>query len=341
MIIDGLKPLKSTFRTKKICAFDAETAGEKNDYVLNSFVSDKEEHIFTNRHAFINFLCQKREYQTNTHIFATNLMFDFFTVFKEPELQNKFQLLFKNGKLLKAKAYVVKQELCHPNNTPQNAKQRKLEFFDTINFFPAPVSVLGKVIGSPKLLKPACLGRFPITTQERTELATYCLQDSRISYGFMKFLQLEINRLGGNLKITIPSTAMDVFRRKFLKNTLKTPSVEQIKMMYKAYYGGRTEAFKRGIFFDVNVYDINSLYPYSMVNASFPHPNNLVREEATLEAINEFDGITRAVVDVPKTLIPYLPCRSDKLLFPYGKFEGHYSFYSLRQAMTHGVKVRP
>jgi len=334
-----LSRITSPVKVKKICGFDVETYGQKNNYLMNTFYYNGENSTFWNRDDFINFLINNHDFQRKTMIFASNLMFDFFAVFNTSKLQQKFQLLFRNGRLLKAKTYIEKHKLVHPEEATK--KYNKLEFYDTLNFFPASVETLGKVLKIPKMEKPSFIGEKPKNYQEKLYLEKYCARDSEISAEFMNFIQDNINRLGGNLKITIPSTAMDLYRRQFMKENYRTPKVESIATMYKAYYGGRTEAFNRGIFHDINVYDINSLYPYAMKTSRFPHPNYMKHDFIKTKDFDNYEGIVKAYVKVPYRHIPYLPLRSTKLIFGYGRFTGWFSIKELREAEKMGVKVYP
>jgi len=65
-------------------------------------------------------------------------------------------------------------------------------------------------------------------------------------------------------KITIASQALDTFRRKFLSFDLVKTRVEYEKVFRENFYsGGRVEVFK-GYGKNINVYDVNSLYPFVM-----------------------------------------------------------------------------
>ena len=339
--------LTAKFKVKTIAGFDCETFGQKNDYFMNTFTYNDNDFIFYDKQKFIDFLIHKKDLHGNCMIFASNLMFDFFCIFNNTELQKKFKMLFRNGRLLKAFCYVYDGQMLNPNSVKETKhKHRKLEFYDTLNFLPASVETLGQVIDFPKMEKPDFLGEKPKTLEQKTYLERYCLRDSKITCLFMEFLQKNINDLGGKLRITIPSTAMDLYRRKFLPMNLKTPDLEMIKLMYKAYYGGRTEAFKRGLCASeetgikpVNVYDINSLYPYCMKTAKYPNPNFIRHELIDIKDIDSYEGITEAVINMPYSHIPYLPLRADKLLFGYGQYKGWYSLFELREAIKLGANV--
>jgi DNA polymerase elongation subunit (family B) len=110
--------------------------------------------------------------------------------------------------------------------------------------------------------------------------------------------------------------------------------------IFKAYYGGRTEALKRGYFTNVNYYDFNSLYPSVMYEMEYPDPNSKrFTQKNTNKYINEYEGVSEIEIEIPYTKIPVLPYRTDtsKVLFPYGKIKGWYSHIEIREAMKHGA----
>jgi len=74
-----------------------------------------------------------------------------------------------------------------------------------------------------------------------------------------------------NYSTTIGSTAMKVFKTIGLTEPISIPWHDDIKdFLRQGYKGGRVECFKKGVFDDIQVYDINSLYPYSMVSIEVP-----------------------------------------------------------------------
>ena len=89
-------------------------------------------------------------------------------------------------------------------------------------------------------------------------LEKYNIRDSYITYKFAEFLQNNFNKIGGNLKFTIASSSMSLYRKKYLKYWILQPPKEIIKQQINGFYGGRTEAFERGYIEDKNYYDINN-----------------------------------------------------------------------------------
>lgn len=77
-----------------------------------------------------------------------------------------------------------------------------------------------------------------------------------------------------SLGLTIGSTALKVWRTGFLKHEISIPDQRRIReFLREGYRGGRVEVFQYGEFGNVNVYDINSLYPTAMVSIPLPVSN--------------------------------------------------------------------
>ena len=69
---------------------------------------------------------------------------------------------------------------------------------------------------------------------------------------------------------TIASLSMYKFRESFLPKNLLSPWGKKDEFISQSYAGGRVECFRSGIFNNVYVYDVNSLYPFVMRNADIP-----------------------------------------------------------------------
>lgn len=146
-------------------------------------------------------------------------------------------------------------------------------------------------------------------------------------------------------KYTLPSIAFDILNnfynvKDFTQNFLSQQQEDELR---QAYYGGRTEVFKRKGE-RLNYYDFNSLYPYVM--AKYSYPIGRFMEVSGMQAHNLYAkgvmGVVKARVTVPETLlIPPLPYRNKKgkLLFPVGTWRGMFATVELKNAEKYGVKV--
>ena len=329
-----LKPTKQRFTKHKVFGFDIETSNNNKDFYCASIVGDNFSKFFYDKQELINEF--KKDRFRNSIISATNLGFDFFGTFHETPEVMKFNTLFRGSDLLLAKTYIKNKDFHSKNVNGAN----RLLFLDTLNYAKMSVAKLGKILNIPKLDHPKSLGRLPVNKEEIDELKVYNLRDSEISQRFMKFLIESFEKLGATFKPTIASTSMSLFKNKYLKDSYFRADPHILTEQFNAYYGGRTEVFKRGHIKNMNYYDFNSLYPSVMIDNEFPNPNTMrTNRMNTLEYIREYDGISLVTVSFSGSL-PLLPLRYDnKLVFPTGKFTAWYSHVELRKALSEGYKI--
>lgn len=320
-------------RLKKLWGFDIETYGRYNKFLMCSIVGDDDiKKIFWDKYMFIEFLKENISIFRHGYITATNLGFDLMGVITETELFDKFFPVIRGSSMVYVKIPID--------------KYRKLRFIDTMNFLPFSVEKWGNILKIPKLEKPRCFKRKPATQEEIEELERYNLQDSFITYSAIKFLQSGFYNIGAKLKITVASTALDLYKRRFLNQPLLQPDIDILRYSYNAYYGGRTEIIKRGYVKNLNYYDVNSLYPSVMLN-DYPDPNSLFMiDNPKRQDIFDYEGIADVKVISPESYIPYLPYRyvdknkQKKLIFPTGIFRGYYTFFELRRAVLLGYRIK-
>ena len=223
-----------------------------------------------------------------------------------------------------------------------------IKFIDTLSYHKASLEELGKIINCPKSNKPSFLGEVPKNPIEEKELRDYNEQDCLISLSFLEWFQNQINNLGGELKITIASCSIDIWKRKYNNMVickedyiLKKRGIDvNIKdKIFKAYYGGRTEVLKRGYVENLYYYDFNSLYPSVMLN-ELPLPNSVQYfKSGSLAEIMNREGVSHVKVINDTNELPLLPYRDGKLIFPKGEFKGWYTHIELRTALKHGYTV--
>lgn len=297
---------------------------------------------------------------TGAHFVATNLHFDLFELFKQLQEKAHLEPKFRKSRLLFAKFPYMK-------SLDRKHKRKYMIFIDTVNFLPFSVEKLGEqFLKLPKLSKPSFIARKPKNIMEWSELETYCIRDAEITqrsmkqihdlfYHFEKFcadagIPLPKGRPpqihGSKTKYTAAATALDNYRRFFMgENAYKIPTHRQLDDIFKAYYGGRVEAFCRGTFKstrkkNIRCYDINSMYPYVMKKYAYPDPNSM--EERTQMKPEDLllEGVCFARMHCPDMKVPYLPHREEKRLnFPIGTFEGWYTTFELREALRRDYKI--
>lgn len=262
----------------------------------------------------------KHERYKGKYIFAHNAEFDLLTIFGNVVTEVDNSAIF-NGKFI-------------------SAKYGNVTFADSMNIFPTSVEKIGKLIGLSKLdnkkVKTQKLRKDNVTPED----IEYCRIDCKIVFTAL----LRIFEMTGAIKVTLPSLAMYDFRKNYLPSDLQFS--ELVDEFYNSYYGGRTEAFKIGKV-NAKVYDVNSMYPYAMINTVFPDIKSLKKvtmcdTKFLSHCLKYYEGMADIEVKHKDTFFGFLPCRmevnkSEKLVFPVGKFRTVVNFNELRFALEKGV----
>lgn len=328
---------------KLIYGFDIETFNDnKKFYCATVYSEDKPQftQTFFDKKELRDYFKLKR-FQ-NSVVAATNLAFDFMGTFFNHKDIKEFDLLWRGSDLLYAKTQIYNKKFNLNLRGIKHNWARSLTFLDTMNYANLSVKKLGNLVKIPKLPLPKSLGRLPNNTKEKNELITYNIRDAEVSCKALKFMFNAFERIGATPRYTIASTAMSLYKNKYLKDIIYwRHSVDNLLTELKAYYGGRTEAFNRGMIDKYNYYDFNSLYPWAMLN-EFPNPNTLRHTyRNTTVDIESLEGISKVTISAPDLEYPLLPWRGeDKLYFPLGTFTGWYSHIELRKAMELGYVIK-
>jgi hypothetical protein len=319
-----LTKLKRPIKTFKIASFDIETYGKDNKFLLGGLIdSNNVYYSFDDRNKMIYFI--KDNIDKDTIIVATNLMFDFTALFYGTKYFKDAKLLLRGGGMISAKIFDI-------------------TFYDTLNYSKSSVESLGRLLNLPKLVHPKFLGKMYKNKFEKYRLRIYNKRDCEISKLFLIQFQDVLNQLGCELKVTIASCSMDLYRRKYMPFDIEKEFIHEKDFIYDAYFGGRTEVFKRGINKSKDLYylyDINSLYPSVMLN-EYPLPSSCHRSGLPrVEFINNYHGVSEVTIVCPYMYYPLLPYKLDgKLCFPVGIFRGTYNHIELRKALELGYKIR-
>ncbi len=355
-----LVPLKGKACNKlEVFGFDIETEHVRKDFlrksgksvkcweqnfVVGSVVGDNTEEVFRDKREMQDYLLGRKF--RGSYIFATNLEFDFNMLFRDR--LNDFSFIYRHGLL----AAIHRKE--------ENKRRRVWTFVDSTNYMKASVANLGKIVGIDKHDKPrvmennpeglGIIARRPRNDEEWEELIRYNVQDSRITYLFAEKFKQFCTAHNMKLKLTIGSVGMDYWRRNHQKTPFtREPDLQLRKHFLGSFRGGMTQVFKRGTYEGkVYCYDYRSSYPGVMLKGvdgkgSYPHPSTFVhRDKSNTGLIEEYEGICHAKVKAPYSYVPMLGIKTnDKLLFPYGTFQGWFTNHELRKAMDMGYEVDP
>jgi len=339
-----MKPLKSKIKVYKIASYDIETYKELKDgrtynkFLLGGYIgTDGKYKSFTDRKEMIKYIDEHTDSKTIT--FATNNMFDYQALYSGEKDYYQHSVLPKGSRLIITKY--------HGNI-----------MYDTINYVAHSVKDLGKMLGLQKgdldvaqLETPEYYETHP---KEFRVLRNYNQMDCKITREFMVQFQTVLNELGGQLKSTIGSCALDLFRRKFQKENwykeypMQFPDEELVyDFLFRGYRGGRTETFKRG---DTDYiilkamqdhkekkefyyYDFCSMYAYCM-RGEFSLPSSARINYSPIGLLNteniiKYNGMSECTVVIPYMKHPMMPTTiNHKLCFPIGRIE--------REVFTHG-----
>jgi hypothetical protein len=225
------------------------------------------------------------------------------------------------------------------------------KFLDSFRLLPMSLDQASKTFGfEGKLAHDLKLD------EDAPQWEKYLEQDCVALYQALeRFQELLTDELGGEMGITAPSSAMKLYRRKYMGHG-KTPAIvpqhrhfrECIQSgrdcegclhswIRRGYYGGRVEVYRpRGE--GVSYYDINSSYPRAMLEDM---PGGEMRQFGPKMGEREFRtfeksaiGFVECEVDIPDTCylppLPYRDEQSGKLLFPVGRFSGVWSWSELK-----------
>lgn len=204
-------------------------------------------------------------------------------------------------------------------------KEFHIMFWDSFSLMPSGLDKLGKLfLGKGK----ARIDISNYSELSRIKQIEYNKQDCILLYDIFKKFENQVNEIGGNVKVTLASTALDIFTHKYLLNNLVSDS-KDYEFVQQSYKGGRVEIFRFDYSGHDYLYDFNSFYPWAM---TFPLPTGHAQKiyapevkEALYYIYNfqSYFAVLQCKVRIKDCYIPPLPfSHNGKLLFPVGTFEG-------------------
>lgn len=333
MITPPLSPIKRPATRYDLISLDSEGTGKAGDYKIAVCYDADGAHIFYDRRKLKSWLFSRAN--LGKLILAANLEYDYAVCFQP--FTGNYEILLSNRRWMSV--------------TFRDANKHAWKAWDIQRIAPLSVEQMGKVIGLPKLKTPPSLIHDSRYHPEEWYcdlhhrlwcIECYCLRDAEITYKFSVMYQDSLLELGGEMKMTAASCAMNLFRRRFLKDEIPATWPERNDYARRAYFGGRVEAFHIGTAEDVKAYDFNSLYPSVMLDAEVGLPSSYIyhvkpsRPSRYLDHFGQFTGS----VYVPDYNVGLLPFRSDgRLYFPIGHVRGSWTFTELRFALEHGARI--
>jgi hypothetical protein len=210
----------------------------------------------------------------------------------------------------------------------------RVTFVDTLNFWRTSLADIGDSFGLKKLPMPE-----PHDAYRKWK--TYCKRDVDVIAKAVEDYLIMIREDDlGTFRSTFPSQAMHAFRHRFMRDCILIHNVTPaLKLERNGYYGGLVRNFFLGVCQGKPTfhYDVNSLYPYVMLN---PMPTRLVRYggSETLSDLREHMKIYGVMARVTlHTKSDTYPLRHNhKLIEATGKFDTTLAGPELKEALERG-----
>jgi len=336
-----------------IRAFDVETTGDNNRFVMGSIVGDGTlrgaAEVYWNRQDMIDALLSYRF--RSGYIYAHNLEFDALALLQDGGIEYIEDTLGYDVEIFHNGASIIYVKV-------RDESDHVWEFRDSMNVaMHTSVADMGDIIDMPKLSTIELDGQEYVidlaendtTDYPKDVMEAYNIRDSKICYRFVSWLRDQLHDLGGELEITAAKTAMQLYRREYLEEALEQPRRDILERTYEGYYGGRVSPIVKGhVEGPVYEYDVASLYPYCMTQISVPDPaslrydrgNGKYTEATQRKRIWDTEGMSKITIEAPDMDIPVLPTKwEDKLLFPTGEITDWWCHNEIRFALEHGYQI--
>lgn len=215
--------------------------------------------------------------------------------------------------------------------------KNKFQLRDSFLLLPNSLAKLSKAFGVGEKMD---IDRTEMQKYSDEKINEYVLSDCILLYNVLK--EAEKSNFNYDLKkLTFPSIAFSNWKKKFVdKEIFENMSINKRydEWFRGAYYGGRTEVFKRHGE-NIHYYDVNSMYPYCMKTKPYPlgHPvPTKIYKKGKL-------GVYDVTIFVPNVNIPPIPIRrkkDHKIIFPTGTFRTKITSVELEALFNIGGKIK-
>lgn len=215
-------------------------------------------------------------------------------------------------------------------------------FIDSLWLFRNSLDEIAKSLGMEKT------GAAKLDTEEERRewyasvalpiLRDYNENDCQVLYRAISDFQVAVLEMGGQLQMTIASTSMHLFRRRYLRDVIYTSELVNQKAAL-SYVASRVEVFCADCI-DSRFYDINSSFPHAMTQTI---PGSPIKQYAYLRESLLADDVpllAQATIHVPDTYLPPLPYRHEgRVYFPTGTWSGYFTGPDLRLLLEEGGSI--
>lgn len=204
-------------------------------------------------------------------------------------------------------------------------------------------------IGSPDLIAQMKERRGKFVVEELPEIARYCFEECRLLVTLMDTMREALAHVGlvprswlgagaiasallsrEKVHSHLPPAIIDDDGRRLPGIYARAPALKDAIM--RAYFGGRTEVFRQGVFPQATSWDINSAYPTEAI--TLPSMLGEWRRTRTYDPDAEW-AVWRVRWEVPDgTLVAPFPVRYKRRIYYPRKGEGYYHACEVRAAIS-------
>jgi len=228
-----------------------------------------------------------------------------------------------------------------------NALTDLIEFKDSLRIFPMSLDKLCKMFGvdgkvmsyNPKFNDLSLFKNHKLLE----DFINYSLQDAKALYEALFIAQLTYF---DKFKVDIESVystatlSLKIYRTKFQELPIFILPSKIDNFIRNSYYGGGTDVYK-AYGENLHYYDVNSLYPYAMLN---PMPYNFIKFHNNMDNIKleNFFGFIEVEVlcplDMKRPVLPYH--MNGKTIYPVGTWKGIYFSEELKAVVKLGYTFK-
>lgn len=263
--------------------------------------------VFSSAHEFWAELVKRIDPSRPLWVFSHNLGFDL-TIVEAWDLADEYGLDID---------YAVLDD--PPTFIHCTHKRGKVVFVDTFNFWKNSLEELGKSVGVEK-------GKMPNTRKITQEWIKYCRTDVEIIARSVDSLitWLDSNNLG-SMRYTIASIALNIYKHRFMPvDSIYVHTDDEVLMLEReSYHGGLTHCYYLGeITNKVYKLDVNSLYPYVMLNkypSKLLHSTKNITPKELFKEMDLFGAVARVKIETNDYPYPYYDGK--RLLEAVGNYE--------------------
>jgi len=212
-------------------------------------------------------------------------------------------------------------------------------FLDSFWLLRAKLEKIGEDLGLNKLhkekRKTRAEARKFFQTAPLKVLVPYNKQDCVILHEAISGFERTVEKLGSQLQMTIASTGLQLFRRRYLKEKIETSEAHN-SVIELSYFASRVEVFaEAGENF--YIYDVNSSFPHAMTS---PCPGHFRSERSTIPESGKTLYFADVDIEVPEGYLPPVPYRlGDRIFFPTGRWRSWLSQIDIELLLETGGKL--